>query len=388
MIQKEQPTVPAVPQSGPTSSFDEFFLAEFPRMVAFATVLVGDRVVAEELAQEAMLRVFRNWATVSGYDRPGAWVRRVTANLASSTRRRRGIESRALERAERRATNFVTVADATDVDRSERFWALVRELPARQREAVALHYLEDWPVRKIADFLGCAESTARRTSRRLGAGSPRNWTRPSTETWRTHDHRRDRSGSALALLERTVDGLDLEARLKSIHAHAEGRRGPARPRSRKVAAAIAFALVAVIVGVVAAVASISGDSSSRPTSPVRVKNAVGYEATTGLPHGFRATEFQKVDQAPQSVTTSFRTVVFLEQPLVAGTMLPRILDHAESVQRGPRRPVAGQWVPVDRSALGTAVAVVDACSVRGAAGDGRRAGRRARTHRRVRQRTP
>jgi RNA polymerase sigma-70 factor, ECF subfamily len=169
VIQKEQPTVPAVPASGPVSSFDGFFLVEFPRMVAFATVLVGDRAVAEDLAQEAMLRAFRNWETVSGYDRPGAWVRRVTANLASSSRRRRGIETRALERVERPGAT----TDAVDADGAERFWALVRALPTRQREAVALHYLEDWSVRQIADFLGCAESTAKahlqKARRRLAA---------------------------------------------------------------------------------------------------------------------------------------------------------------------------------------------------------------------------
>jgi hypothetical protein len=119
--------------------------------------------------------------------------------------------------------------------------------------------------------------------------------------------------SAVALLEQTADGLDVEAHLHAVHAYAERREVRVRSRSRKVAAAIAFALVAVIVGVVAAVASISGDSSSRPTSPVRLKNAVGYEATTGMPRGFRATAFEKVDQALQSDTTSFRNVVFLEK---------------------------------------------------------------------------
>jgi RNA polymerase sigma-70 factor, ECF subfamily len=150
-------------------SFDAFFVAEFPRMVAFATAIVGDRAVAEELAQEAMLRAYRNWEVVSGYDRPGAWVRRVTANLASSTRRRRGTESRALERLDRRALT----TDVPAGDSSERFWSLVRTLPTRQREAVALHYLEDWPVKQIAEFLGCAESTAKahlqKARRRLAA---------------------------------------------------------------------------------------------------------------------------------------------------------------------------------------------------------------------------
>jgi RNA polymerase sigma-70 factor, ECF subfamily len=41
------------------------------------------------------------------------------------------------------------------------FWRAVRSLPSRQRQAVALFYLEDWPVAEIARFLGCTETTVR-----------------------------------------------------------------------------------------------------------------------------------------------------------------------------------------------------------------------------------
>jgi RNA polymerase sigma-70 factor (ECF subfamily) len=44
---------------------------------------------------------------------------------------------------------------------NERFWAVVRSLPIRQREVVALHYLEDMSVAGVADMLGVAESTVK-----------------------------------------------------------------------------------------------------------------------------------------------------------------------------------------------------------------------------------
>jgi RNA polymerase sigma-70 factor (ECF subfamily) len=161
----------AVSTRGPAAAppFDDFFVAELPRLVALAWALVGDRAVAEELAQEAMIRAFEHWETVSTYDRPGAWARRVTINLASSTRRRRQVESRALERLERSGS----ATPAAEHEPGDRFWALVRGLAKRQREAVALFYLEDWSVREIAEFLGCTESTAkshlRKGRRRLAA---------------------------------------------------------------------------------------------------------------------------------------------------------------------------------------------------------------------------
>jgi RNA polymerase sigma-70 factor (ECF subfamily) len=43
------------------------------------------------------------------------------------------------------------------------FWEAVRSLPRRQAQVVALYYLEDCPVKEIAETLGCAEGTVRAT---------------------------------------------------------------------------------------------------------------------------------------------------------------------------------------------------------------------------------
>lgn len=152
---------PGVPVTRPPrpdllASYEQFFRAEYPKLVSLATAMTGDRRVAEELAQEALLRAHRRWGRVSAYDMPGAWVRRVTINLASSARSRRGRERRALDRlgSERPP---VAPYDYADDD----FWALVRRLPSRQAAAVALHYLEDRSVADVAAALGCAEGTAK-----------------------------------------------------------------------------------------------------------------------------------------------------------------------------------------------------------------------------------
>jgi RNA polymerase sigma-70 factor (ECF subfamily) len=82
-------------------------------------------------------------------------VRRVTINLATSSRRRRLSERRALQRvAARRQLD----APPPEVDG---FWALVRRLPDRQAAAVALFYLDDLSIAEIADALDCAEGTAK-----------------------------------------------------------------------------------------------------------------------------------------------------------------------------------------------------------------------------------
>ena len=149
----EAPQGPALAPIVPLP-FSAFYRREQPRLVALTAAIAGtDR--AEDLAQEALLRAHREWARISCYDKPGAWVRRVAINLATSSLRRRRSELRALARFAARPR---LDAAPPEVDG---FWALVRQLPPRQAAAVALHYLDDCTVADIALALGCAEGTAK-----------------------------------------------------------------------------------------------------------------------------------------------------------------------------------------------------------------------------------
>ncbi len=139
-----------------TEAFNAFYLREFPKMVALAAAVSGSRAIAEDLAQEAMLRAHRRWDRISHYDKPGAWARRVTINLASSALRRRASEARKLAR-----LGAPDPALPPPEPEDEVLWEAVGRLPRRQRAAVALHYLEDRPVKEIAEILECTESTAR-----------------------------------------------------------------------------------------------------------------------------------------------------------------------------------------------------------------------------------
>lgn len=80
------------------ADFDAFFTVEYPRLVVLLTAATGHRPVAEDLAQEALVRVHQRWSRVSRYDRPGAWVRRVALNLAANSRARSRSERRAFDR--------------------------------------------------------------------------------------------------------------------------------------------------------------------------------------------------------------------------------------------------------------------------------------------------
>ncbi len=136
-------------------NFPAFYRREYPNMVAIAAAVSGNRAIAEDLAQEAMIRAHRHWERVSAYERPGAWVRRVTINLSLSAVKRAAADlRRGLRLVERTTLPEPDVAD-------DSVWRAVASLPGKQRAAIALHYLEDRPINEIAHILEVSEATAR-----------------------------------------------------------------------------------------------------------------------------------------------------------------------------------------------------------------------------------
>jgi RNA polymerase sigma-70 factor (ECF subfamily) len=142
-------------------AFEAFAGREWRALLALAWSLTGDRATAEDLAQDALEKAWRHWDRVGGYDKPGAWARRVVANQATDRGRRRDREARALRRldgldeVDRRATP--AAAEPPDAG----FWAAVRALPERQAQVVALHYLEDRSVADIAAVLNISDGAVK-----------------------------------------------------------------------------------------------------------------------------------------------------------------------------------------------------------------------------------
>lgn len=138
-------------------TFEAFYRSTRAGTLAVVLALRGPRVGPEEVVQEAYLRAYRRWDQVSAMARPDLWVHTVALNLATSRFRRLATEARALSRlAGQRQPDTQTQESSPD-----EFWSLVRQLPRRQGQAVALRYAVGFPVADIADVLGCAEGTVK-----------------------------------------------------------------------------------------------------------------------------------------------------------------------------------------------------------------------------------
>ena len=149
------PSPSQVVRLGPPEPFESFYRRELVGVVALARALCGP-AHADDVAQEAMLAAYRRWDDVQHLDRPGAWVRRVAVNMATSTLRRRTVEAKALLRLGARPPVVAELEPSADA-----FWAEVRRLPRRQAQVVAMHYVEDLSVADVAVTLGCAEGTVK-----------------------------------------------------------------------------------------------------------------------------------------------------------------------------------------------------------------------------------
>jgi len=136
--------------------FRAFYQREYRGLVALASSLIGDRSMAEDITQDALVVAYRRWGEVAALESPICWVRRVVSNKSVTLVRRRLAEVRALTRVGSLATGR---ADSPESDAD--FWVLVRSLPRRQAQVVALHYVSDMSVAEIAQTLGCKEGSVK-----------------------------------------------------------------------------------------------------------------------------------------------------------------------------------------------------------------------------------
>lgn len=156
-VRVEQTTSGSVRPRAPGGSgpdLEAFYAAHFPGLVVQLYAYTGDLGAAHELVQEAICRAIPRWSTISGYDDPLAWVRRVAFNLAKS-RWRRLRTAAAYQR-----THCEEVVPGPSPDRVALVAALAK-LPAAQRRVVVMHYLADLPVAEIAAAEGVPEGTVR-----------------------------------------------------------------------------------------------------------------------------------------------------------------------------------------------------------------------------------
>lgn len=149
------------------AAFAEFVTHEWSRLVRVGYLLTGDVGRAEDLVQQALVKVHRHWSRVSREGSPYAYTRAAVSNESSSWWRRRRVPE---DLGEVPSVTDLGKADAyAVVDSRDELVKVLSTLPPRMRAVIVLRFYEDLSESETAKALGMSVGSVKsQTSRGLG----------------------------------------------------------------------------------------------------------------------------------------------------------------------------------------------------------------------------
>lgn len=138
--------------AGRGSELEHLYRSDWPVLVRVAYLLIGSEAAAEEIAQDAFLRL---QATSTEVRNPSAYLRTSVVNACRSYHRHRGVVQRTpMPRPEQASAEYDELFDA------------IARLTWRQQAALILRFHVDLTESEIAAVLGCRPSTVRSLTHR------------------------------------------------------------------------------------------------------------------------------------------------------------------------------------------------------------------------------
>jgi RNA polymerase sigma-70 factor (ECF subfamily) len=142
-------------QTAPAEPFETFFESERPRLFATLALVLGDRSEAEEISQEALVRVWERWDRVRVHPDPAGYLFRTAMNLVRQRHRRLGVAIRARAAVPQEHDAFTSIDARRDVVDA------LRALSPRQRAALVLTELMDLDATEAGALLHIRPATVR-----------------------------------------------------------------------------------------------------------------------------------------------------------------------------------------------------------------------------------
>ena len=147
------------------------YTSHYRELVRLAAYLTGDRDSAEEVVQDAYVKVHGSWRGVRELDKGEAYLRTTVVNLCRSRLRRRQVAAR--HRPEPLPDVASAEAGALVLVQRHAVLDALHALPRRQREAVVLRYYGDLSEAQTAAAMGCSVGAVKsHTSRAMAALRP------------------------------------------------------------------------------------------------------------------------------------------------------------------------------------------------------------------------
>lgn len=140
------------------ADFAEFVRRHSTTLLRSAYLLTGDRVDAEELVQDTLVRLYSNWRRVMAADVPLAYVRRSLTNNFLNGRRRRSATDLLFAEPPEHGYDPDIGGRLSD---QELVRTLLDGLSDKQRAVLVLRYFDDLDDVEIAEVVGCRRGTVR-----------------------------------------------------------------------------------------------------------------------------------------------------------------------------------------------------------------------------------
>lgn len=138
----------------------DLYVRHAPAAVRLAYLLTGDAVLAEDLVQDAFVKLAGRLVHMRDPVAFEAYLRTTIVNLSRSYFRRKRVERGYLERARLEASSPVAPPSSSLEDREE-LWRALSHLSPRQRAAIVLRFYEDLSEAEVGDILSCAPGTVK-----------------------------------------------------------------------------------------------------------------------------------------------------------------------------------------------------------------------------------
>lgn len=145
-------------QQGDVPAFEALYRQHLPMIYSLCYRMVVDRSMAEELTQEAFIRVWHKLDLFQGQSKFSTWLYQLAKNVVlSSLRKKQVIDwqadyTKVLDKTSERETNVANIHDLENA---------ILTLPNGARQVFVLHDVEGHKHKEISGFLGIAEGTSK-----------------------------------------------------------------------------------------------------------------------------------------------------------------------------------------------------------------------------------
>lgn len=155
----------AIPLPGRAATAEDAVAAlhreHYRSLVRLASLLLGDVGASEEVVQDAFVRLQMRWGGLRNLDKAPAYLRSVVLNGARSRLRHQKVRDRYDARQPSRADARSAEAGAMASEEHRRVVEALRQLPERQREALALRFYLDLSEAEMAASMGCSTGSVK-----------------------------------------------------------------------------------------------------------------------------------------------------------------------------------------------------------------------------------